>query len=422
MDYYALSHLSDAVLLRSLVSLVDHDRRTTAVLLAHIAEVDARQLYRDAGCPSMHAYCVDELHLSDDAAYKRIQAARAARQFPLLFEAVAAGRLHLTAVGLLAPHLTPENAENLIDAATHRRKAEIEAWLARRFEVVRDAGPVRSMIRAIPGAVQLAPAQVAEDQLRLTAVDGEFAVALTEVDRGGGEGGGKEGSTSVDGERRELALERVGHEREMATGGLAPAQARPERYLLRLAISKSTHDKLRRAQALLSHSVASRDVAQLLDRALDALIAEAEKTRIGARNGRGSGRRSATDQPRGGNRRANGSRRSRYVPAPIRRAVWERDQAQCTFVAANGSRCEARHFLEFDHVTPIARGGKATVEGLRLRCQAHNQYEAERAFGAEFMRRKREKARIAAAERRNQPGANGVSPVCTPDPGANGGG
>jgi 5-methylcytosine-specific restriction endonuclease McrA len=419
MDYYALSHLSDAVLLRSLVSLVDHDRRTTAVLLAHIAEVDARQLYRDAGCPSMHAYCVDELHLSDDAAYKRIQAARAARQFPLLFEAVAAGRLHLTAVGLLAPHLTPENAEELVDAATHRRKAEIEAWLARRFEVVRDAGPVRSMIRAIPGAVQLAPAQVAEDQLQLTAVDGEFAVALTEVDGGGGEGGGEGGSTSVDGDRRELALERVGHS-AISAGGLAPAQARPERYLLRLAISKSTHDKLRRAQALLSHSVASRDVAQLLDRALDALIAEAEKRRIGAS---GSGRRSASDQPQRGNRRTSGGRRSRYVPAPIRRAVWERDQAQCTFVAANGSRCEARHFLEFDHVTPIARGGKATVEGLRLRCQAHNQYEAERAFGAEFMRRKREKARIAAAERRNQPGeANGGSPACAPDPAANGGG
>src|SRR5258705_1767776 len=237
MDHYALSHLSDAVLLRSLAALVDHDRRTTAVVLAHIAEVDVRQLYRDAGCPSMHAYCVDALHLSDDAAYKRIQAARAARQFPLLFEAVAAGQLHLTAVCLLAPHLTPENAEELVDAATHRRKAEVEAWLARRFEVVRDAGPVRSMIRAIPGAVQLAPAGVEEDQLRLTAVDGEVALSLTEVDGGCG----VDRSTSVDGEHRELAPAQVGYIEP--GGGLEVAQVRPERYLLRLAISKSTHDK-----------------------------------------------------------------------------------------------------------------------------------------------------------------------------------
>jgi 5-methylcytosine-specific restriction endonuclease McrA len=388
MDSYALSHLSDAVLLRSLADLLDHYRRATAMVLAHIAEVDARQLFRGSGCGSMHAYCVDKLHLSDDAAYKRIQAARAARQFPALFEAVAAGRLHLTAVCLLAPHLTPGNAEELIEAATHRRKAEIEAWLARRFEVVRDAGPVRPMIRAIPGAVQLAPAQVDEDQLQLTAVDERFTFPLTQVDVNGGVG------VSDDGE---------------AHGGseLVPAQVRgsvPERYLIRLAISKSTHDKLRRAQALLSYAVPAGDVAQVLDRALDALIADVEKKRFGAkkRDPRPSGAiRPIPDQHRPKSQTANQAppRRAgvnRYIPAPIRRAVWERDGAQCTFVAATGCRCETRHFLEFDHVKPIAKGGKATVDGLRLRCQAHNQYEAERAFGAEFMRRKRDKARSAA--------------------------
>ena len=35
-----------------------------------------------------------------------------------------------------------------------------------------------------------------------------------------------------------------------------------------------------------------------------------------------------------------------------------------------------------------------------LRCRAHNQYEAERAFGAGFMSEKREHARRVAAERR----------------------
>jgi 5-methylcytosine-specific restriction endonuclease McrA len=191
---------------------------------------------------------------------------------------------------------------------------------------------------------------------------------------------------------------------------------------------------LRHAQALLSHSVASRDVAQLLDRALDALIAEAEKKRVGARNGRrlstdqslcgeAPQRGQASPQPRSAPPQ-RGNRRTRYIPAPIRRAVWERDGAQCTFVAANGSRCEARHFLEFDHVKPIARGGKATIEGLRLRCQAHNQYEAEQAFGAEFMRRKREKARAASAEKRKQAGArHSASAVWMrePEPGPNDG-
>ena len=131
MRSYSLTHLSDAVLLRDLATLIAHDRVTAAAVLAHIAEVDARRLYAAAGYPSMHAYCVGELRLSEDAASKRIQAARAARQFPLLFDALAEGRLHLAAVCLLAPHLTAENAERLVEAATHRRKAEIEEMLAR---------------------------------------------------------------------------------------------------------------------------------------------------------------------------------------------------------------------------------------------------------------------------------------------------
>ena len=81
----------------------------------------------------MHAYCVEELGLSEDAAYKRIQAARAGRQFPALFKELSSGRLHLAAVCLLAPHLMPENAEELISAAANRRKSEVEAWLAQRF-------------------------------------------------------------------------------------------------------------------------------------------------------------------------------------------------------------------------------------------------------------------------------------------------
>jgi len=45
---------------------------------------------------------------------------------------------------------------------------------------------------------------------------------------------------------------------------------------------------------------------------------------------------------------------------------------------------------------------------MRLRCRAHNQYEAERTFGEEFMSRKRREARIAAAEARGRAAAVAV--------------
>ena len=81
----------------------------------------------------------------------------------------------------------------------------------------------------------------------------------------------------------------------------------------------------------------------------------------------------------------------------MKRAVCERDQKRCTFVSESGKRCEERGFLEYDHAEPVARGGKSTIENVRLLCRAHNQFEAERAFGAEFMERKRDEAMHAGS-------------------------
>src|SRR2546422_5399145 len=103
MCKYSLSHLSDSALLRDLAALVAQDRATTARLLAHIAECDARRLYLPAAYPSMFAYCVHELRLSEDAAYKRIQAARVARRFPSIFAAGAGGRAAPAPPGVRGP-------------------------------------------------------------------------------------------------------------------------------------------------------------------------------------------------------------------------------------------------------------------------------------------------------------------------------
>ena len=133
MKRYSLTQLSDQTLRRALVGKAASERTATADLLAHIAEFDARKLYLPDGHPSMFAYCVGELRLSEDAAAKRIQAARAARRFPALFDAVAEGRLHLTGLGLLAPHLTEATAPELLVAASCKSKSEIERLLAERF-------------------------------------------------------------------------------------------------------------------------------------------------------------------------------------------------------------------------------------------------------------------------------------------------
>src|SRR5262245_23883205 len=92
--------LSDAELVATVKRLAANERHGPAQWVAHLAEVDARRLYLGEGSASLFTYCTQVLHLSEHAAYGRIEAARAARKFPPVLEAVATGALHLTAVTL----------------------------------------------------------------------------------------------------------------------------------------------------------------------------------------------------------------------------------------------------------------------------------------------------------------------------------
>jgi hypothetical protein len=108
------------------------------------------------------------------------------------------------------------------------------------------------------------------------------------------------------------------------------------------------------------------DLAAIFDRALTLLVEHLERTKLGH-----------AKRPRHSAGVADGSR---HIPSSVKRAVWDRDAGCCAFSGREG-RCNERGFLEFHHVVPYARGGTATVDNIQLRCRAHNQYEAEEAFG-----------------------------------------
>jgi hypothetical protein len=107
----ALQSIPDDELLRRLAALLGQSRRVEADIVAHIAEVDERRLYARQAFPSMFVYATDVLHLSEPEAYLRIAVARASREHPILLTMLADGRLHLTAIALLAPHLTRESRD-----------------------------------------------------------------------------------------------------------------------------------------------------------------------------------------------------------------------------------------------------------------------------------------------------------------------
>jgi hypothetical protein len=74
----------------------------------------------------MFVYCVERLNFSEDAAATRIRVARAARQFPLMLRYFESGKIHLTGMRLLCPHLTEDNHRELLKRASHRSKKQVE--------------------------------------------------------------------------------------------------------------------------------------------------------------------------------------------------------------------------------------------------------------------------------------------------------
>ena len=302
--------MSDREVVERLEELLREERRLTAAVLVHLGEVEARRLYLPAACSSMFVYCTRVLGMSVDQALKRIQAARAMRRFPVVGAAVEEGRLHLTAVVRLAPHLTVDNVEQLVADASGKSKAEIEILLAR-----------------------LAPRPDIPERIERVA---EQTVLVPEPPR--------------------------------AEAAAKVAPLAPKRFALQVTIGEATHGKLLRAQALLRHQVPSGDLAEVLDRALDALLDRVEGRKLGK-----------VKKPRA----AKASRSRRYVPSEVRRQVVARDGVRCSFVAEDGRRCEETGFLELDHVVPVSRGGESSQGSVRVLCRAHNQFEAERILGRE---------------------------------------
>jgi hypothetical protein len=148
----------------------------------------------------------------------------------------------------------------------------------------------------------------------------------------------------------------------------------PARYKVQFTASAELRDKLERLQALMRPSVPDGDLAKIIEEAVTEKLERLESQRFGKTKAPGKGLAGARTTPS-----------SRHIPAPIRRAVYERDGGRCTYVDEQGRRCTARKHLEFHHDDPFGRGGAHSLKNIRLACRSHNLHLAELAYGREKM-------------------------------------
>jgi 5-methylcytosine-specific restriction endonuclease McrA len=264
-----------------------------ADFLVALAAFDRERTYRALGYANVFDYLHRELRLSRAAAHYRKVAARLVGKFPEVVEPLRDGRLCITSVLALAKVMTDANRAEVLPRFFHCSKQEAR-------EVAAEIAPVTAAPRKT-GVTEVAlPSSASAGQVR----PGELAATTAVEDR----------RTTVD--------------------PLTPALRR-----LHLTVSTVLLEKLKRARAGQSHVQPGASDEQVIDAALDLLLAQQAKRRAG-------------------------------VPPRVKREVLKRDEGRCTWPLASGGVCGSTVRLEVDHVVPRGQGGPSTPDNCRILCKA----------------------------------------------------
>jgi hypothetical protein len=256
------------------------------------------------------------------------------------------GRLHLTGIAKLAQHLTEDNREHILARAAGKSKRQID-------ELVAELSPkpdVAATMRKIPKSREKKKPMSSSRQLCPDGVAPNTSAPAQD----------EPPPTSVP-------------DKPARVEPIAPA-----RYKIQFTASAELRDKLERLRALMRSSVPDGDIAAVIEEAVTEKLERLESKRYGK-----------TKVPKKSLEETDTSPSSRYIPAPVRRAVYARDRGQCSFIDEGGRRCTERRHLEFHHIQPYGRGGSHNLDNVLLVCRTHNLYLAEREYGKEVMERHR---------------------------------
>lgn len=396
------------------VSLIDADLRdedrALASVIARLARVEKRSIHLRQGYASMFDFCTRRLRLSAGAAHRRLVAVRLVQRYPRLLNAIRDRKLHLAAIGMLRDLFNETNIEFLVEKASGKNQRELELLVAR----LRPRPDAPSRIRRFPEPADTTGAAAASQKAH-----GAFAItAALEASPGGG--GPVENSicatpelphpgptpdvdtpraadrpplASVSGSREAAAAPASSGEPLSPSLPAAPPRRRlkrfealsPGRNKVQFTVSDPLRERLEYALDLMSHANPSRDLAVVVDAALDLLLPALEKRR-------------AIAPTRGAKTRT--SKRPTYVDKATSHEVWARDGVQCTYIAPSGERCTGRAFLERDHVTPVALTATGTqASEVRVLCGAHNRFMAKELLGDEFVEAAKDFRQRKRAER-----------------------
>jgi hypothetical protein len=322
------------------------------------------------------------------------------------------GRLCITSVVELAKVITPGNQAEIVPRFFHLSKQQAKEVSA---ELCPRAAPVREVVTAVRPLLVTAPAERA-----VAATSGPRASAAPSMEPVSAASFAEQPSVAAPTQRQsvvaatpttpaaegspaasspaEVAVAAAGEQFIQVNSLRANSSAQVEpldRDLRRLHITVSRRllEKIDAARDALSHARPNATTEEILEAALDTLLAERGKRHGQVKKPRAAvqpaGAAEAYDVP--GTLPANVvpalDTRATAIPAHVKREVWKRAVGRCEWKLHSGEVCGSTTRLEYDHIVPRARGGASTIDNVRICCRSHNDLAARQIFGDAWMDR-----------------------------------
>jgi hypothetical protein len=299
---------------------------------------------------------------SKSSAFRRSEVARLIARFPVIGDRLTAGRVSICALVELREVLTDQNHVEVLAQAEGKsqEEAQLLAVAYKPRPIPRDVVRALPMPRAPTIASPLVPAETESPPLPPVA------------------------------------------------GALVPAETKspppppevvkpltPDLRRFSVTVSAEFMAELEQVRAALSHQLPDGNFEQVVREAFKLVLERDRKRKALTDRPRRQQKSGSRQQQESGQRRQQESgprpqaeppiENNRYVPAAVKRAVWERDQARCTWPMGDGALCGSTHRLEFDHDLEVALGGTPVTENIRLLCKGHNLMKAEHHLGRSLM-------------------------------------
>ncbi len=363
-----LQSLSDQEILSRIHKLAARERSLTRAVLLHLNEIERRRLHLKLGYASMFDYCTSGLGYSASAAMRRIKAARCLARYPRVDVLLQENAVNLSTIAQVSDLLTEENHDEVLTRIQGKSQREVEAILAEYRPGTLPRERVRTIVVRVPARSMKRNAAPSANCVSTVAAavgpDAQFALVQN----------GLATRLPVD------ACEKSDYYRNgsSTSSPSVPAREVEKRALLQFSASEAFMAKLEKIKSLAWHRLpASPSLEQVFELVVDHFI-EREDPR--ARRERREGRNERPPAMR--ERPSSSEARNRHIAAAVKDEVFSRDGGRCTYVGSSGRRCTSTLALQFDHITPVARGGEGTLSNLRLLCAYHNRVEAERIIGS----------------------------------------